>query len=840
MPLVRIGLVLAGASAGALPGPAAPVEPPLGRGHARVTVDGDGPLRAYTVWSDAPLRDHLPEDGRTAVAEVEGRARVRSASTLFDALYALAVQEAHQDSVGQIRDYAYGRNEPLAIEAFQTGEKWTYVWTRDLSYSADLAMAGFDPARAATSLRFKASDTKASVAGGWRRQIIQDTGSGGSYPVSSDRIVWALGADAVARALPEPGRSAFVAEAYACLRDTIEQDRRLIFDPVDGLYRGEQSFLDWREQTYPAWTGEVVLPIGLSKALSVNAAYVACLDTASRYAGLLGRTAERDRYASWAASLRGAVRRGFYDPAAGLFSTVLLSDGGPPVRLHRYDLLGESLAILHGVATPAQADAILHHYPVGPHGPAVVWPQERTVPIYHNQAIWPFVTAYWMRAARAAGCVEIVDLAVRQLADGAAMNLSNMENFDFVTGLPEVRGGAREGPVVNSRRQLWSVAAYLAMVQEGVFGVETGWDGVSVRPLIGAATARLLAPSGGTVELRDYPYQGARVTVRLHIPPVAAGAAGACPVVSSVLNGRDAGGACVPRGRLGADNLWEVTLGPPPPPAPAQPLRVVDPAEERAAYGPAQPLWDGAAGGAEVVGGRVVLHFRAGDATDARFVIYRNGEPIGETRQPGAWADDNPRDVGYYVIGALDAATGTASHLTPSRRVALAPPLPAIPASALEHQGGVLRGGTLLSDWGAPGDTITAPRVEVPAAGLYALRVRYSNGAGPINTGIACGVKRLEVMDPAGTVVAAGYLVMPQLGDAARIEASSAVFARLRPGTAYRAVLREDDVSRNMSYMERNTRYTNWPGGGDQPYNRVGVAAVLIEAAPEPLRAPVP
>ena len=146
----------------------------------------------------------------------------------------------------------------------------------------------------------------------------------------------------------------------------------------------------------------------------------------------------------------------------------------------------------------------------------------------------------------------------------------------------------------------------------------------------------------------------------------------------------------------------------------------------------------------------------------------------------------------------------------------------------------------LLSDWGAPGDTITAPRVEVPAAGLYALRVRYSNGAGPINTGIACGVKRLEVMDPAGTVVAAGYLVMPQLGDAARIEASSAVFARLRPGTAYRAVLREDDVSRNMSYMERNTRYTNWPGGGDQPYNRVGVAAVLIEAAPEPLRAPVP
>ena len=68
------------------------------------------------------------------------------------------------------------------------------MWTRDLSYSTYLALAQFDPQRALNSLLFKTSVTKPSVSGGFTNQIIQDTGSGGSYPVSSDRMVWALGA----------------------------------------------------------------------------------------------------------------------------------------------------------------------------------------------------------------------------------------------------------------------------------------------------------------------------------------------------------------------------------------------------------------------------------------------------------------------------------------------------------------------------------------------------------------------------------------------------------------------------------------------------------------------
>ena len=140
-----------------------------------------------------------------------------------------------------------------------------------------------------------------------------------------------------------------------------------------------------------------------------------------------------------------AINKHFFDSEAGLYSTYLLSDGSNEIRVHRYDLLGESLAILSGVADQAhRRNPSCKIIRSEPHGPPVVWPQERTVPIYHNQAIWPFVTAYWIKAARKANNAQAVDLASVRWNTWRGFNLSNMENFDFVTGLAEVKGRQRK------------------------------------------------------------------------------------------------------------------------------------------------------------------------------------------------------------------------------------------------------------------------------------------------------------------------------------------------------------------------------------------------------------
>ena len=214
----------------------------VGSSRATVTVGGDGDLRIYQLKTTMTLRENNPPGKLVTFAETPDHPTIRTGNFLFDGLYAMAISEALANSVPEISDAAYADGTPMKIDAFQTGELWKYVWTRDLSYSVNLALAGFDPQRSADSLLFKTSTLKASVVGGLANQIIQDTGSGGSYPVSSDRIVWALGASETMKYLAPTERDDFLQKAYPILRDTIEQDRRVTYDPADGLYRGEQSF----------------------------------------------------------------------------------------------------------------------------------------------------------------------------------------------------------------------------------------------------------------------------------------------------------------------------------------------------------------------------------------------------------------------------------------------------------------------------------------------------------------------------------------------------------------------------------------------------------------------
>ncbi len=808
---------------------ALPAAEPL-RGDARVTSAAEAVERTYEMRSSIPLRDNRPQGGRMVFTEQPGDRTIATGNVMFDALFSLAVHEARLNSVASIKDGAYGNGEPLALDAFQTGEFWTYVWTRDLAYSVDLGLASFDPARAVNSLLFKSSGPKPGVTGGFPNQIVQDTGSGGSYPISTDRVTWALGADAALRWLPDAERAAFLARAWPILRDTLEQDRRLVFDANDGLYRGEQSFLDWREQTYPEWTKEHTLPIGLSKALSTNVLHALALRRGAEWATRTGDAERATRFARWSEELVGAINRAFWDEKLGLYATYLLSEGGATLRPQRFDLLGSSLAILADVAPAERAQRILRSYPTGPNGPAVVWPQERNVPIYHNQAIWPFVTAYWMRAGRHAGHANVVEQGVASLFRQAAENLSHMENFDFVSGLAHYTGPGIQGPVINSRRQLWSVAAYFAAVQEVFFGLETSWDGLRFQPFITPAMHAAYFAKRPTIELRALPYRGTKHDVVVRLPASPAAFGGAYRVVSVLLNGRPVGGSFVAAADLAAVNRWEIQLGEPAAPSTAVPI--ADVRDHRALYAPSTPQWDDAGGAVRIKDGKLSLHFRYAQNADVMLNIYRDGTLVASGLRNSSWVDNSSTDfherVHDYVAEAVDPRTDLRSHLTAVRRHIVPAQLTTVPAAKLEAKGG-RRTADALVDWGARDDTVALPLLRVERDGRYAVTVRYANGSGPINTGITCAVKRLEVIEVAsGRVVAGGYALMPQLADWDRWEDSSPLDATLRAGVDYRIVLREDEYSRNMSYLAHNSRYTSWPGGGDAPYNFVRIAAFKL------------
>lgn len=402
---------------------------------------------------------HAPK-GEVRIAPMPMRSQ--TGSVMFDALFALAQQEMDQDRVDAIRDPAFDEGRPVPCECFQTGARWPYVWTRDVSFAADLALARLDPQRTRQSLQFKLSAARDGHTPGLF--VAQDTGSGGSWPISSDRVVWFL---AARHLLDDP---AFADQVWQALQGTLAQDRAMVFDAQVGLYRGETSFMDWREQTYPDWTREDVRFIGDSYALSTNVLHYQALRLAERLAGQRG-DARADQYKAWADALAQQVDARFWREDIGQYMSYI-GEAAHPVPYAKVDLLGLSLGILAEVLPPERARRALAAYPMGPAGSPVVWPQESQQPIYHNRAIWPFVSAYSLRAARQLDDAPRIAAEIRSLMQGAALAGSNMENYELVSQAVHVEEGALSGPVVNSERQLWSVAGYLSMVVEGVFGVQ--------------------------------------------------------------------------------------------------------------------------------------------------------------------------------------------------------------------------------------------------------------------------------------------------------------------------------------------------------------------------------
>ncbi|GAB3024771.1 hypothetical protein GCM10027285_03200 [Oleiagrimonas citrea] len=389
---------------------------------------------------------------------------VDTASPLFDGLFAMAQSDLKKISVENITDGAFDHGKPIPCHCLIAGKKWPFVWTRDLSFSIDLGLWRFVPERARNSLLFKLSPTRGKdVPQG--QYVMQDTGSGGSWPISTDRVVWFLGARHLL------GDKAFADKVYTALNDTMSQDRLYAYDPVTGLYRGETSFLDWREQTYPDWTQNNVVFIAQSFALSTNVLHYEALRLGQQMAAKRHDAKVAARYRAQADALKKAINAHFWRTDRGLYMSYI---GGRvhPAPFDAYDLLGTDLAIVSGVAGPERARQALANYPTWPAGSPVIWPERRNQPIYHNRAIWPFVSEYTLRAARRVNDPARIAHELRTQMRGAALEATNMENYSLRTQSIHVDEGKLSGPVVDSPRQEWSVAGYLDMVLHGVFGLE--------------------------------------------------------------------------------------------------------------------------------------------------------------------------------------------------------------------------------------------------------------------------------------------------------------------------------------------------------------------------------
>lgn len=366
-----------------------------------------------------------------------------SDSPLLTAMYAMAMHELHAN---------------LSAEGLlAAGATWGSVWTRDMAYAAALGVNLAEPAACRRSL-------EACVRGGIIRQ---DTGTGGGWPVSTDRVSWALGAWAY---YLSSGDKEWLAYSIDAIKNTLAQDAAVL--APDPLITGETSFLDWREQSYPAWMTPA--QIGATYAFGTNVLHYTARRILMHMLTEAGRAEEAERYDREAKELARAINKKFYNEKTHSYSMFVDANGCADPHT---DTLATALAVLCGLAGDHAADT-LQALPRSNYGTPVFAPYKADTPTaYHNRAIWPFVEAYVLLAHAELQDIAGVEFSMVSLLRAAMAFGTNKENCHAATG-------AAHETVQSSDRQLWSVAGMLGIYYHGLLGIQYEHNNLVFNPCI--------------------------------------------------------------------------------------------------------------------------------------------------------------------------------------------------------------------------------------------------------------------------------------------------------------------------------------------------------------------
>lgn len=394
-----------------------------------------------------------------------------SDSRLLNALYNMALEESE--------------NLVTSDGYFDTGAKWGGVWTRDLSYASMLSLSVTHPEVVKKGLLKKVDDNR----------IIQDTGTGGAWPVSTDRMIWAPAAWHLYKIT---GDREWLNQIYIIIKNSLDDDIKVAFTK-DGLTKGESSFIDWREQSYPRWMQPV--DIYNSENLGTIAVHYRALMVLSEISHLLGEDA--GEYEVLARNIKKALNDQFWIESKGYYGNFLY--GRNYLSLSpKAEALGASHMVRFGIASDERAKKMIESFPVVKWGTPVFYPQIPNIHPYHNNGIWPFVQGFWNLAAKKVHNEKAVEFGMASLFRSAGLFLTNYENYVAETGDWE----QTDVEAMNSHNMLWSVAAQLSNYYKILFGIEYNANSISFDPLIPSAY-------GGNLELKNYKYRNSILNIKI-------------------------------------------------------------------------------------------------------------------------------------------------------------------------------------------------------------------------------------------------------------------------------------------------------------------------------------
>ncbi len=570
--------------------------------------------------------------------------------------------------------YNIGLDESInAVEpdgTLRTGVEWGGVWTRDVSYSIIHSMSFIQTEAAKTSLMCKVNS---------KGEIIQDTGTGGAWPCSTDREIWVGAAWEIYKVT---GDMEWLKTVYPIAKKSLEVDMRTVFEPQTNLMRGESSFIDWREQSYPTWMEPA--DIYDTKCLGTNMVFYIALTSAAEMGRILGDISAAEAFEAHASLIKEGINEHLWMDDCGYYAQYL---GGRTDDLlyTKSETLGQALSILWGVAEGERAVRLSENMPVVDFGAPVFWPWIPDQPPYHNQAVWPWVQAYWIHASAKTGNEQGVLHGVGSVWRAAMMYATNKENFVADTG-------NWKGTQINSSNMLWCLAGNLSITFKLLMGMEFQADAIRFAPFV---PRNLKADR----TVRNFRYRNSTLDITV--------SGYGDSIRKFMLDGVKMDDAVVP-GDLEGHHTVEIELS-----DSFQNDRDVN--YQPACWTPLMPV--------TTLDGNT-LRWNEVEGAD-HYEVYVAGENTARTDQTFFDLEDGMSGDVQVVAVASDG--------TPS--------FPSAPVNISEK---VCKGfpETMLTRKNAKDFTVT---VDVPQAGEWYVSWNYANGTGPVNTDNNCGIRMLYV-----------------------------------------------------------------------------------------------
>lgn len=606
--------------------------------------------------------------------------------------------------------YNMGLDEMVnAVEpdtTLRTGKEWSGVWTRDVSYSILLSMAYLQPEASKISLMKKVDSLG---------RIIQDTGSGGAWPVSTDREIWSVAAYEVYKVT---GDKAWLKYIYPIVKRSLETDAQSVYDGKTNLAKGETSFIDWREQSHPKWMQ--CADIFNTETLSTSIVHSQAWKVLAMMAEELGDKKVAQSARNKSNQIAEAVNAQLWMADKGYYGMYLY--GRDHLIMNpRAETLGESLAIMWGIANGERAKSITENNPTTPFGVAIFYPQISDMPAYHNNALWPWVGAWWAMANAKVGNEEGVMQAIGAVFRPAALFCTNKENFNLDNGDIATK--------LNSSNMLWCLSGNLAITHKILFGINYEKDGLSFRPFVPKALA-------GTRTLQNFKYRNAILDIKV--------SGYGNQIAHFRINGKEQNPMLSAKKAKGKVTI-EIEMAN----NDIAPLKVNNVDNAKA---PLTPItW---------LEGKTLcwnpieyIH---------HYIVIRDGKRIAETH---CTSFDATTPGEYQVIGVSgNGIEGFASEPRSTRasyNIEMPNEGTTVSSSEIAYKPkGGIKGysGKGFIETDKTSGSLSIP-VEVNEAGDYAISFRYANGNGPVNTKNRCGIRTMSVD---GKKV--GTIVLPHRG----------------------------------------------------------------------------